>query len=169
MWHLRRYFESLHHQYKCQLISRWMVNICTEIHKKIQAKIIGTIYFKCSFQCKKKLVIYSITIKSYVIRKIIRVKELCNFIIHHPSRIYVPLLGTGVLSVRDGLSYCSHADPVGIGNFTRTFTRTFKYFVAIAGFLAMFWFTVKLVVHLKCNFPHEFRKAPRFEPGFNPL
>ncbi|KAI8424658.1 hypothetical protein MSG28_003085 [Choristoneura fumiferana] len=34
--------------------------------------------------------------------------------------IYVPLLGTGLLSEQEGLGYSSHAGPVRIGNFTRT-------------------------------------------------
>ncbi|KAI8438906.1 hypothetical protein MSG28_011235 [Choristoneura fumiferana] len=34
--------------------------------------------------------------------------------------IYVPLLGTGLLSEQEGLGHSSHAGPVRIGNFTRT-------------------------------------------------
>ncbi|KAI8441814.1 hypothetical protein MSG28_005500 [Choristoneura fumiferana] len=36
---------------------------------------------------------------------------------HHPS-LYVPLLGTGLLSEQEGLGYSSHAGPVRIGNHT---------------------------------------------------
>ncbi|KAI8420770.1 hypothetical protein MSG28_007983 [Choristoneura fumiferana] len=34
--------------------------------------------------------------------------------------IYVPLLGTGLLSEQEGLGHSSHAGPVRIGNFART-------------------------------------------------
>ncbi|CAF4808019.1 unnamed protein product [Pieris macdunnoughi] len=34
--------------------------------------------------------------------------------------IYVPLLGTGLLSEQEGLGHSSHAGPVRIGNFTHT-------------------------------------------------
>ncbi|KAI8420150.1 hypothetical protein MSG28_008721 [Choristoneura fumiferana] len=56
-----------------------------------------------------------------------------------PSQpIYVPLLGTGLLSEQDGLGYNSHAGPVRIGNFTRTIE-------SLRRFLAVFSFTAKLV------------------------
>ncbi|KAI8420913.1 hypothetical protein MSG28_008080 [Choristoneura fumiferana] len=37
--------------------------------------------------------------------------------------IYVPLLGTGLLSEQEGLGHSSHAGPVRIGNFTRTIEK----------------------------------------------
>lgn len=49
-----------------------------------------------------------------------------------PAYIYVLLLGTGLLSVREHLGHSSHGEPVRIGNCTHTFNS------GSAGFLARF-------------------------------
>ncbi|KAI8441272.1 hypothetical protein MSG28_014911 [Choristoneura fumiferana] len=56
---------------------------------------------------------------------------------HQPPQkpIYVPLLGTGLLSEQEGLGHSSHAGPVRIGNFTRAieFLRRYKRVLQVVG------------------------------------
>ncbi|KAI8421678.1 hypothetical protein MSG28_009667 [Choristoneura fumiferana] len=59
----------------------------------------------------------AITCHKYVITEM-RLFSTNSRIMSRP--IYVPLLGTGLLSEQEGLGYSSHAGPVRIGNFTRT-------------------------------------------------
>ncbi|KAI8429304.1 hypothetical protein MSG28_007801 [Choristoneura fumiferana] len=59
--------------------------------------------------------------------------------------IYVPLLGTGLLSEQEGLGHSSHAGPVRIGNLARTI-ESLRMFVP---FLTMFSFTAKLVIETR--------------------
>lgn len=68
--------------------------------------------------------------------------------------IYVPLLGGVGRTLLRKRGHSSQAYPVLIGN-----TITIELIRSAAGFLAMLFFTVKLLVIFKCNFAYELRKT----------
>ncbi|KAI8421205.1 hypothetical protein MSG28_008269 [Choristoneura fumiferana] len=72
--------------------------------------------------------------------------------------IYVPLLGTGLLSEQEGLGDSSHAGPVRIGNFTRTIELLRRLKKCRAG--AALRSVVYCIVDLRFPFPSPKSVAP---------
>lgn len=87
----------------------------------------------------------------------------CKIIISIPAYIF-PTGGHRTRLSMTGLGALFLRGPVRIGNSR----RTIELLRRLAGFLALFSFTVKFVIHFKLNYVSEFRKPQRCVPGFHP-
>lgn len=94
---------------------------------------------------------------------VVNILYSCKIIISIPAYIF-PTGGHRTRLSMTGLGALFLRGPVRIGNSR----RTIELLRRLAGFLALFSFTVKFVINFRINFVHEFRKTQRCVPGFHP-